>query len=447
MSRAKDKENEELKEVETDGSDIEVEEDPYDDDVPAPVEDNVKAIFDKIMKKVTGRKLNWKTKADRKVFVQEHDQILDQRTAAEGQTLLHMIATSGTSYKPLVGYLLQKYPHLVRFKDEGDKTAPYVAILKNNISFLTSLYDKCEDLDKALALKCGFENSMHAAIRSKLGAELTIKLINKASVATLSAQDQHGRTPLHIAVEYDRCTDSQLGVIQTLIARGDQALDFFTKQPYESSVYEHHMDTRKKAERMAVTARTEVTRGEDAKVIPKSNPLKSQRHEGMREELAKSAVESKDGISSEARDENETKVPLGPGALDRRNSHFVPAPNPKERVNGSDHRANYQANEARQYKNVSSMLSEGHGLEDPAPRTPDGTESGRGSVENALLRLSKKVPAKDEKDKPKEEEKVSKESAEAVKLELQLHFLRTTFTTRDHDMAVRFLYGSNTEGT
>jgi hypothetical protein len=93
------------------------------------------------------------------------------------------------------------------------------------------------------------------------------------------------------------------------------------------------------------------------------------------------------------------------------------------------------------------MLSEGHGLEDPAPRTPDGTESGRGSVENALLRLSKKVPAKDEKDKPKEEEKVSKESAEAVKLELQLHFLRTTFTTRDHDMAVRFLYGSNTEGT
>jgi hypothetical protein len=440
MNHLKDRDNGEAKDIETDGSDIEVEDDQYDDDVPAPVEDNVKVIFDKIMKKVIGRKLNWKTKQDRKAFVQEHEQVLDQRTATEAQTLLHMIAISGVSYKPLATYLLQKYPHLIGFKDVDDKTAPYIAITKGNSSLLLSLCDKSEDLDRTLAKRCGFENSMHAALRSKLGPELTIKLINKASADTLSAQDQHGRTPLHIAVEYERCTGSQLEVIQSLIARGDRALDLFTKQPYDYSVYEHHLDTKKRAERAAVGAEAEVVRGEDPKLLPKLNPPRSQKHEDLREELSKPANEGKTKISPEARKENEMRPPPGPGALDRRGSNLLAAAHPKER-------ANYQANEARQYKNTPSMLSEEYGLENPGSRTPDGTESVRGSAEDAVFALAKKGPVKEEKSKTKEEEKVTKESTEAVKLELQLHFLRTTFTTRDHDMALRFLYGPNTDGT
>ncbi len=76
------------------------------------------------------------------------------------------------------------------------------------------------------------------------GSKYTIKLIEKASEATLCATDQDGLTPLHLAVDYQRASEMQFNIVQALIAHGDAALDQYTLQSNEVSVYEYHQSTR-----------------------------------------------------------------------------------------------------------------------------------------------------------------------------------------------------------
>ena len=85
---------------------------------------------------------------------------------------------------------------------------------------------------------------IHAAILRDLPPVAVTSLVQCAKQETLSAQDAKGRTPLHYAVEYPRCSESQLAVVKELLARGHTALGKFTIEPDCFFVFQHHNQTR-----------------------------------------------------------------------------------------------------------------------------------------------------------------------------------------------------------
>jgi hypothetical protein len=85
----------------------------------------------------------------------------------------------------------------------------------------------------------------------------------EATEDTLCARDNRGCTPLHLAVEYERCTtDSQFDIVKALIENGDSALEKFTTVPNHYSAYQYHEYTRGKAQRSR-TERKSVEYSED----------------------------------------------------------------------------------------------------------------------------------------------------------------------------------------
>jgi ankyrin repeat protein len=92
-------------------------------------------------------------------------------------------------------------------------------------------------------------NCIHMAIYYGLGESYALNLIERASEETLSAVDQCGMTPLHLAVEYERSSSPQVNIVMALLRHGDEALDQFTSTPKDLSVYEYHVHTRAQAAR------------------------------------------------------------------------------------------------------------------------------------------------------------------------------------------------------
>lgn len=101
-------------------------------------------------------------------------------------------------------------------------------------------------IKKALGMKCGerTDNCMHLVIRNNFPSNMITDLIEKMTEETLGARDLRGFTPLHYAVEYERCTDSQLHVVKALIQHGNSALDMLSNKPDNYSVYGYHESTR-----------------------------------------------------------------------------------------------------------------------------------------------------------------------------------------------------------
>ncbi|KAK4220513.1 hypothetical protein QBC38DRAFT_550635 [Podospora fimiseda] len=99
------------------------------------------------------------------------------------------------------------------------------------------------DLQRILGQKRhDLRNGIHLAIKNGLDPQLTIDLIRKTSDSILSDQDREGYTPLHHAVEYERCNAAQLDVVMALLEEGDSALD--VKTIFETSVYRQNLLTR-----------------------------------------------------------------------------------------------------------------------------------------------------------------------------------------------------------
>lgn len=153
----------------------------------------------------------------------------------------------------LVKHLVETYPDLLCELDQFLCSALLVAIIKERRGFINAVLDsKIGDghLDVALASRSSNnENCIHIAVTKgpkSLDPAAVIRLIERASEETLAAQDNRDFTPLHRAVDYARCTASQVDVVKALIRCGDRAFDKFTGKPDCFSVYRYHIDTRRK---------------------------------------------------------------------------------------------------------------------------------------------------------------------------------------------------------
>ncbi|TGO61940.1 hypothetical protein BOTNAR_0121g00230 [Botryotinia narcissicola] len=239
--------------------DSEDEEEAEDDDEVeiAIAQDPVKTAFDEILQLIRIGKLKLGKSEERKKYIEER--------VEEHRNLLHVLAywdgPSNGSTKSLISKLTTKYPEaysrLLISKDEtGSESNPlYAAISRKDAKLVAYM---CENKDKspivqdalviALGMQCSerSENCLIAAIRHKLPVDTILNLIEKATENALKAQDSKGFTPLHYAVEYERCTHSQFAIVRKLIECGDSALDKLGNKPDYFSVYGYHESTREK---------------------------------------------------------------------------------------------------------------------------------------------------------------------------------------------------------
>ncbi|KAI9928834.1 hypothetical protein AWENTII_000931 [Aspergillus wentii] len=182
------------------------------------------------------------------------DDTFDSLVGLSTKTWLLYFASNSKSQTPkpwepwLVKHLSSEFPHLLQESDPGrSEWALKKAVTKKLVWFVDSVLESQisdEDLQKALGPPEGSNtrtsNCIHAAIQNNLVKSITLRLIERASEPILSALNEQDLTPLHIAVEYSRCTPAQVPIVDALIKHGNSAFD----TPDCRSVYQYHYYTR-----------------------------------------------------------------------------------------------------------------------------------------------------------------------------------------------------------
>jgi ankyrin repeat protein len=240
--------------------DQESDDDFVEEDIVDEEEAPVKEAFEEILAKVKNDELQWaKGKGDLAQFKEKYGIYFNDKVD-KNQTLLHVLAYEAkppnNSLKRLVQYLIKNHPTLMLVQDTDEKTPLYVAICEKKSTLVRWMIDKYPEIAAVFEKECNRSDyCLHAAIRNRLPSNVTVELVKKATKKALIAEDVKGYTPLHLAVEYGRCTDSQYNIVKALIEQGDSALDKVTKAPDCYSPYRWHMHTRERAERQQNNAR------------------------------------------------------------------------------------------------------------------------------------------------------------------------------------------------
>lgn len=182
------------------------------------------------------------------------------------QTLLHLIAECERRELPhtqalelFIHGLVNMPENLLERQDDNGKTPLFCAITNKRHRLAKIMCNAHGDINSILKISkipgaSKSANCIHQAIMkksSKKDDEFIKFLIQKADEDTLLAVDENELTPLHLAVEYQRCDDSQLSIIKALVEGCDKVLDMTYKHPEMGSLspYLHHEITYQQAKR------------------------------------------------------------------------------------------------------------------------------------------------------------------------------------------------------
>lgn len=403
------------------------------------------------------------------------DFVIDQRN------FLYKLAQDGPDVPWLVKRLVKQFPAFLEEQDGDGRSSLLLAINRRQTEFVRAVLDS--NLDDALLEKTlrkpswNRENCIHQAISNNLDPAITISLIEKSSPQTLAAQDQKKLTPLHLAVDYARCTKSRFEVVTALIRCGDGAFDTETDKPDRFSAYLYHLDTKRKYEKAQEEKAKKAleSSGGSAKSDTIKQPTSESKAKVIKESGASSARQPK--AFSSAPSQGAAASSLGKAGQDddwervKRNAEDFMPPPPKRAPT-----ANF-ANFTTSFAVIPPAGAFSQGQKDHLP-SPHGPKDARaiafpGTKERPSTPGSLSVDGKPVETRPKPRrskqsklskpsstrEKPSPEIAESVAKELKLHYLRSIFTTqstqqvvpapiiRTRDSAIRFLYGDNKEGT
>ncbi|KAF7880798.1 uncharacterized protein EAF02_006689 [Botrytis sinoallii] len=218
---------------------------------------------------------------------------------SKNPTALHLLATGDLNGKlklekkklsQLVGFLVRNPKNLLEAKDNAGSTPLHDAI-KNKKGDLVDCICQArspEYIDEILSIKnYRKKNCLHVAVENEV--PFLLSLVEQAGPKTLSARDEKGNTPLHLAVEYRRCKPNQLQVIQKIIKKCDiemqetEGLDKFSENPMYNNVkmspYSYHVFTalnyqREKAKKARDNGSSSIS-GHDKKGLSKGSKPKT----------------------------------------------------------------------------------------------------------------------------------------------------------------------------
>lgn len=184
--------------------------------------------------------------------------LIGRTTHSSGPTALHILADEkplgkdeSPVLKDLVEYLVKSDQDLLLQVDDNSGYTPlHLAIYRRNRSMVKWICAACDDIDAVLRKK-GTKlkrNCIHLAIESaRSGKDKTARsLVDLASAETLADKDEEGNTPLALAVEYNRCKEGQLNLIETIVERSDYYIRERPENDFNNahqSPYMYHLAT------------------------------------------------------------------------------------------------------------------------------------------------------------------------------------------------------------
>ncbi|KAF3798291.1 hypothetical protein GCG54_00015272 [Colletotrichum gloeosporioides] len=198
------------------------------------------------------------------------------RRTWEDQNFLHYLAYYDYNRKPNLSWLMTraiyKSPDLMGVLDDTKRTPLTAALSVGNEMFthaacINQKPETMSQLTEALRSECANHNNdrktttcLHTALTSsftnfskgKARGAIIKRMCDFVPEEMFTVEDFEGRTPLHLAVEYERCCKDQVGIVNELLRRGQQALmvaitrPSFSKRPL--SVYQYHEKSRRRAE-------------------------------------------------------------------------------------------------------------------------------------------------------------------------------------------------------
>ncbi|KAI1318151.1 hypothetical protein F5Y16DRAFT_135965 [Xylariaceae sp. FL0255] len=364
-------------------------------------------------------------KGEQQQFLKDYDEYLAREPPKGIDNVLHLMAGKRYVSQFLIQHMLSKHGERMDDLDNANRRPLTLAIETKKKEFVRAVLESSypdADLERILAINStDTGNCIHKAIINGLSAKLTIDLINKVSEEVLMQKDSNGCTPLHLSVEYGRCTAAQLGVVKALLNRGGSAAD--VRNNTNLSAYRYHFSTELKEERKS-TRTKDNPKAIDSKMETLSQlsdlPQMSGIHSG--EDLGMdSASKRLMGIEYEGERSISELLNLTP----RRGTRLMTLE---------------QDNRMLDAIPESLTASEGHRAN--ISRRATGS---RIAVPEKAMNVSATHKSSSPKIMKKSTRRVTKESAERIADELKLQYLRSTFTHehRNHESALDFLYPSN----
>ncbi|EHK48481.1 hypothetical protein TRIATDRAFT_172153, partial [Trichoderma atroviride IMI 206040] len=136
----------------------------------------------------------------------------------------------------LVQRLVKEFPALLEHKNEDKYNPIFMAIKASHYQLVDYMVNACtviktgtlhkQSLDVALREKMiEGKTCLHLAIKENFDSKTRKVLVENASDEALAIQDDVGKTPMHYAAEYKRCTDDGAELIKLFIERDLKAMN------------------------------------------------------------------------------------------------------------------------------------------------------------------------------------------------------------------------------
>jgi hypothetical protein len=280
-------------ETEDDELDLEIDDEDFPETTSTPgvIEDEVKKAFERDLQEARDLSLQTFSSTDEKNkalmdFVKNRQEGWKGQTEKERRNFLHVLASHNNyMQKPRLQWLMARailrLPELMGVLDSTKRTPLTVAISLGNEMFVHAacrnvkldtrkligqyLEAECVEHDDDRGITC-----LHTAILNNFNPELTSIIIDFVPEKMFSVVDFKGRTPLHLAVDFEKCCATQVDIVTELLRRGPAALDVLTrpdrwKRTY--SVFQYHEDTRRTAKSRALQQSQNAAKLQELKLL------------------------------------------------------------------------------------------------------------------------------------------------------------------------------------
>lgn len=175
-------------------------------------------------------------------FFDKYRDVINQRSNKTTANLLHILVNVVThnEVKPkhiefLVRRVVENFPTLLT-QTNGETYNPIIMAIKASHNELVDyMVTTCismkgetlhrQSLNRALSMKMNDgKTCLHLAMDKKLSPRIIKSLIQHANDDTLAVQDGEGKTPMHYAMFFNRCTDNGVKLIKLFLERDLQIM-------------------------------------------------------------------------------------------------------------------------------------------------------------------------------------------------------------------------------